>query len=194
MDWLSSCPPLRLSDGPLGAPSQLAFDWPRLGGGRESAGDFSDSSLLQLPLSTPTAPIACLSPCSYVAGLWPCLAPSSLGVVPASCSASPQMPHHFPSFTYPCLLFLKQSVNTSSQNNLPFFWDSDQDIQQCQKLGSHEKKQWSLFTAGEDAGGTCPMGYSLPFTAFEDALILQTNNHILTSNPRETSGHMNVNS
>lgn len=107
MDWLSPYPTLRLSDGPLRAPSLLASDWPRLGGGTESAGDFSDSPLLYLPLSTPTAPIASRSPCSHVDGLWPCLVPSPLGWVPASCSASPQVPHHFPSFTYPCPLFLK---------------------------------------------------------------------------------------
>ena len=111
MDWLSSCPTLHLSDGPLRAPPLLASDWPRLGGGRESAADFFDSSLLQLPLSTPTAPIASLSPCAHVDGLWPCLVTSPLGWVPASCSASPQVPHHFLSFTYPYPFFLKQSVH-----------------------------------------------------------------------------------
>lgn len=54
-------------------------------------------------------------------------------------------------------------------------WDPDQYIQQCRKVGGHEKN-WSLLTADCGADGMSTVGKNLPSATFEDAFILQTSN------------------
>lgn len=50
-----------------------------------------------------------------------------------------------------------------------------------------KKKNSGLYSLVRMQVVPAPWDTVCPSTAFEDALILQTNNHILTSNPGETS-------
>lgn len=140
MDWLSSCPLPVPSDGALGVPSQLALTGLGWEVGERAQGISLTLPAVAAPLHTHSS-YSLPSPCSYVAGLWPCLAPSSLGwyqlpALPVPRCLTTSLPSLIPAYS-----FLSSLLTPLRRIICLFFWDSDQDIQQCQKLGSHEKKK-----------------------------------------------------